>query len=69
MEKVYTMNSPQSRRVRLFKNGGSQAVHIPREFELPGSAAVMVKEGNRLIIEAIQPASLPQGFTGRMGAS
>ena len=57
MEKVYTMNSPQSRRVRLFKNSSNQAVRIPREFELPGSDAVMVKEGNRLIIEAIQPAS------------
>jgi antitoxin VapB len=40
------------RHVRLFRNGRSQAVRIPREFELPGQDAVMRKEGDRLIIEA-----------------
>jgi len=39
------------RRVKLFKNGRSQAVRIPREFELPGEDAVMRKEGEKLILE------------------
>ena len=42
--------SPE-RHVRLFKNGRSQAVRIPREFELPGDEAIMRKEGGRIIIE------------------
>jgi antitoxin VapB len=46
------------RHVKLFKNGRSQAVRIPREFELPGDEAVMRKEGSRLIIEPTQPRSL-----------
>jgi len=46
------------RHVRLFRNGRSQAVRIPREFELPGSDAVMRKEGDRLVIEAAAPRSL-----------
>ena len=46
------------RHVKLFKNGRSQAVRIPREFELPGADAIMRKEGNRLIIEPTQPKSL-----------
>jgi antitoxin VapB len=46
------------RHVKLFKNGRSQAVRIPREFELPGSDAVMRKEGDRLIIEPSPPRSL-----------
>jgi antitoxin VapB len=46
------------RHVKLFKNGRSQAVRIPREFELPGNEAVMRKEGERLIIEAAPPRSL-----------
>jgi antitoxin VapB len=46
------------RHVRLFRNGRSQAVRIPREFELPGSDAVMRKEGDKLIIEAAPPKSL-----------
>jgi antitoxin VapB len=39
------------RNVKLFKNGRSQAVRIPREFELPGDEAIMRKEGERLVLE------------------
>src|SRR5579885_2703011 len=46
------------RHVKLFKNGRNQAVRIPREFELPGDDAIMRKDGNKLIIEAIPPRSL-----------
>jgi antitoxin VapB len=44
--------------VRLFKNGRSQAVRIPREFELPGKEAIMRKVGRRLIIEPARKGSL-----------
>ncbi|MGH6956350.1 MAG: antitoxin [Caulobacteraceae bacterium] len=37
--------------MKLFRNGRNQAVRIPREFELPGDEAVMIKEGDRLVIE------------------
>mgnify|MGYP005816530529 CR=1 FL=1 len=46
------------RRVKLFKNGRNQAVRIPRGFELPGKNAVMRKEGEKLIVEAVTPKSL-----------
>ncbi len=46
------------RHVRLFRNGRSQAVRIPREFELPGSDAIIRKEGDKLIIEAAAKPSL-----------
>ena len=46
------------RHVKLFKNGRNQAVRIPREFELPGEDAIMRKDGNKLIIEAVPPRSL-----------
>lgn len=58
------MDSSQSRHVRLFKNGSNQALRIPREFELPGSEALMRKEGNRLIVEALRPASLKALLAG-----
>ena len=44
--------------VKLFRNGRNQAVRIPREFELPGSEAVMRKEGPRLVIEPTPKKSL-----------
>ncbi|HEX6001440.1 MAG TPA: hypothetical protein VFZ16_18910 [Hyphomicrobiaceae bacterium] len=46
------------RRVKLLKNGRSQAVRIPREFELPGKEAIVRKEGERLIIEPAKRRSL-----------
>lgn len=46
------------RRVRLFKNGTSQALRIPRDLELPGSEAMIHKEGDRLIVEPVPKTSL-----------
>jgi len=47
-----------TRRVKLFRNGRNQAVRIPRELELPGTNAVLRKEGDRLIIEPAPAPSL-----------
>jgi antitoxin VapB len=42
------------RHVRLFKNGRSQAVRIPREFELPGNEAILRRDAKgRLILEPV----------------
>ncbi len=46
------------RHVRLFRNGANQALRIPREFELPGTEAILTREGNRLIIEPVQAPRL-----------
>jgi len=46
------------RHVKLFKNGRSQAVRIPREFELPGEEAIMRKENGKIVIEPVPPRSL-----------
>jgi antitoxin VapB len=45
------------RRARLFRNGRSQAVRIPREWEMQGDEVVVSREGRRLIIEPV--ARLP----------
>ena len=41
-------------RARLFRNGGNQTVHIPREFELPGDEVLLYKDGDRLIVEPVK---------------
>ncbi len=46
------------RQVSLFKNGSSQAIRIPREFELQGTKAIISKEGSCLIIEPIRKGKL-----------
>lgn len=53
------------RTVSLFRNGANQAVRIPKEFELPGSQAVMRQVGNTLVIEPVTPQypkGSPQAF-------
>lgn len=46
------------RRVSLFRNGRNQAVRIPRDMALPGTEAILTKDGDRLILEPARPASL-----------
>lgn len=47
------VDSTEARPVKLFRNGANQAVRIPKEFELPGTNALMHREGNRLILELV----------------
>lgn len=46
------------RHVRLFRNGRSQAIRIPKDFELEGDEAIIHKDGSRLIIEPVKKKSL-----------
>ena len=51
--------SSVARQVRLFKNGTSQAVRIPREFELPGNVAILSRdEQGRLVLESVRRRDL-----------
>ena len=63
----YPVETPE-RHVRLFRNGANQAVRIPKEFELPGKEAIMRREGNRLVIEAVEPKH-PRGSTAALMAA
>lgn len=63
----YRVETPE-RHVRLFRNGANQAVRIPKEFELPGKEAVMRREGNRLVIEAVEP-KYPRGSAAALLAA
>jgi antitoxin VapB len=49
---------PKPRQVKLFRNNRSQAIRIPVEFELPGTTAMISRDGGRLIIEPVQPRGL-----------
>jgi antitoxin VapB len=49
----------QTRSVRLFRNGRSQAIRIPREFALPGNEATISRDRKgRLIVEAMRTPSM-----------
>jgi antitoxin VapB len=37
---------------KLFKNGRSQAVRLPKEFRLPGNEVLIRREGSRIVLTA-----------------
>ncbi len=47
-----------ARKISLFRNGRSQALRIPKEFEFPGKDVLVRKVGKRLIIEENEPSDL-----------
>ena len=53
-----SQTNPAPRHVRLFRNNRNQAIRIPVEFELPGSEAIISRDGHRLIIEPVRSKGL-----------
>ena len=49
---------PNERKAKLFKNGRSQAVRIPREFEFAGSEVIFRRQGDQLLIMPAERKSL-----------
>ena len=39
---------------KLFQNGSSQAVRLPKEFRMPGNEVKIFKKGNHVILEPIE---------------
>lgn len=46
------------RYIKLFRSGGRQVIHIPREFEITGRRVLIRKETARLVIEPLRERSL-----------
>lgn len=47
---------------KLFQNGRSQAVRLPRAFRLPGKEAAIHREGDRIILEPLVRTKWPRNF-------
>jgi antitoxin VapB len=42
------------RRIALFRNGRSQAIRIPKEFEMPGNEAIITRDGEKLVLQPVE---------------
>lgn len=49
-------------KAKLFKNGRSQAVRLPKAFRFKGSEVKIRKEGSRVILEPLETSDWPSGF-------
>ncbi len=47
---------------KLFKNGRSQAVRLPKEFRFKGTEVKIRKEGSKVILEPSESSDWPAGF-------
>jgi antitoxin VapB len=47
---------------KLFKNGRSQAVRLPKDFRLKGTEVKIRKDGEKVILEPIEKTKWPDGF-------
>ena len=47
---------PTPQRTRVFMNGRSQAVRIPKEFRFSGSEVEIVREGDRVVLIPVRDA-------------
>ena len=47
---------------KLFQNGRSQAVRLPKAFRFKGSEVKIRKEGDKVILEPLKKAEWPAGF-------
>jgi len=53
-------------RAKLFKNGRSQAVRLPKEFRFKGREVSIRREGDAVVLEPIKHRSWPRGYWERL---
>ena len=53
---IYPQRMPSPQRTRVFMNGRSQAVRIPKEFRFQGTEVEIVREGDRVVLIPVRDA-------------
>lgn len=52
---------------KLFRNGRSQAVRLPKEFRFEGNEVSIRREGEAVVLEPVRPQAWPDGYWRRWG--
>ncbi len=55
-----------SARAKLFSNGRSQAVRLPKEFRFEGKEVAIRKEGNAVVLQPVAKRQWPRGYWQRI---
>jgi antitoxin VapB len=53
-------------RAKLFQNGRSQAVRLPKAFRIQGDEVTVRREGDAVILEPIRKRAWPRGYWARV---
>jgi len=49
-------------KAKIFQNGRSQAVRLPKEFRFKGDEVKISKKGSKVILEPVEKSGWPKGF-------
>ena len=51
---------------KLFRNGRSQAVRLPKEYRFSGDEVRIRREGDAVVLEPLQAKAWPRGYWDRL---
>mgnify|MGYP001575274276 CR=1 FL=1 len=51
---------------KIFRNGRSQAVRLPKEFRFKGTEVSIRREGDAVVLEPIRKSGWPKGYWARL---
>jgi len=63
---AHTARSATTARAKIFANGRSQAVRLPREFRFEGKEVAIRKEGETVVLEPVAKRKWPTGYWQRI---
>lgn len=66
MARAPRSDPPANARAKLFTNGRSQAVRLPREFRFEGKEVAIRKDGDAVILEPVGKRQWPAGYWRRI---
>jgi len=59
-------SSATTARAKLFQNGRSQAVRLPKAFRFKGEEVNVRREGDAVILEPVKKRAWPKGYWARV---
>ena len=66
MARTARSDTPPNARAKIFTNGRSQAVRLPRQFRFDGKEVAIRKEGQAVVLEPVAKRKWPAGYWQRI---
>ena len=66
MARTAELQGTPSARAKLFTNGRSQAVRLPKQFRFQGTEVAIRKEGKAVVLEPVAKRQWPAGYWQRV---
>ena len=65
-DKAHSQTPAITARAKLFQNGRSQAIRLPKAFRFKGDEVILRRKGDAVIIEPVKKRAWPKGYWRRI---